>query len=348
MTSIEDIVERLGALPLGTVSRRQVDTLVAERVHLSRGPAGEFSLFMEGALNTFGPLPHYEGISHDDDVVSLPGERRLSVLTINSPDTGSSNRLMAHIAYEVARLLSETPSLSNRSLIRGMDWVLAVLGDSSVTLSTERQSGLLGELLLLKRLMDVAGTRKIEPLAVLERWKGYDNALRDFVARGIAVEVKATGNPTRLHHFGSIEQLDPQDSSEEVYLFSVGVRRDSSAQRTLPDYVIDIQNLLVTPEGVPDEPARSRFRQQLSAYGYESAHERLYRAFAGFRPPHLQAVLFEEKSLDRLRTSSFSAGAPPRMVVRVGYTMDIACEPLGLREAEEVYLRLLQATAVPG
>ena len=132
------------------------------------------------------------------------------------------------------------------------------------------------------------------------RWKGSVNARRDFAATGIAVEVKTTAHTTRLHHFGSISQLEPQDASERVFLLSIGIRHDVSAQKHLPDFFSEIETALVNRDGSPDDEAIQNFRMKLAQVGYEGRHEAFYRQMPGFAPPHLIPTLYSETHLDRL------------------------------------------------
>lgn len=345
LIAIEEVIRRCEALPLAEANTWYTETLIDDRIHLSRGSQGEFVVLIEGDLTSFGTLPLWQGIDHSDSVVSLPSNKHLSVLRISSPDVVHGNRIIAHIAYELVRRISENDGIGNADLVRGVEWILTILGEPAEVLSTERQLGLIGECMLLRRLLTLAHFKSIPLTAALECWKGAAQGLRDFAGSGVAIEAKATSLPTRTHHFGSIEQLDPQNDGEEVFLFSVGLKRDPSAPRKLPEFVHDVVVRLVTPSGEPDEVLRAQFREKLAEYGYDQAKEDYYRACHGFQPPHLPQSLFREAQLERLRKSSLVGGALPGMVVSVSYTLSVTCPPLSAQEAEAAMIQLLGGTS---
>ena len=178
------------------------------------------------------------------------------------------------------------------------------------------------------------------------RWRGPGTSKRDFASHGIAIEVKTTSHGTRLHHFGSIEQLDPQLPGEEVFLFSVGIRQDPSAPMKLPHYIGDVESGLTTLSGAPDEPAVGRFHERLRTYGYNSQLGPIYMSLPGFRPPHLTPAIFRERDLDRLRVTSFKGDHLPGMVVSVGYTLEVQAAELAPADADFVLERLLRSAAL--
>ena len=331
------------SLPPAEGSRWTIETVVPGRLHLSRGPVGEFALFLEGSVETFGELPRLPGVSHSDSVIALPGGQTIAALRIASRDQLYGNRVISHIAYELGRRLESETDVPNDDLMAGIAWVLPLLGEQEAVLSAERQIGLVGECVFLLRLIGAAARLRIPGRVALVRWKGSGTSKRDFAAAGVAVEAKTTSHATRLHHFGSIEQLDAQTPEEEVFLFSLGIRHDASSPKCLPDYVLDVETSLLTRTGEPDSDGIAAFRQKLVRYGYDPIHESLYRAQPGFRPPHLAPTLYREKDLDRVRLTSFRGDALPSMVVNVGYDLEVRGNGLTGEEADAVLERLLMA-----
>jgi hypothetical protein len=197
--------------------------------------------------------------------------------------------------------------------------------------------------MLLRELLRVARLQGFDAQTALNRWLGAAHAKRDFAAVGIAIEVKATGTPTRRHHIADLQQLEPQVIGEEVFLYSVGVRSDPSAPRKLGTFVEDIRQMLVTPKGAVDQEALTKFTRQLESYGYSDADEALYSREPGFLAPHLKPALFRVADLGPLRASSFVGGAPPLTVVGVSYELEIATEPIDETTKETILAQLLSS-----
>lgn len=140
----------------------------------------------------------------------------------------------------------------------------------SQTLSPEAEIGLVGELTLLRSIID-AGV----PLAsAIEAWVGPLDGPRDFELGTGSVEVKATlsaaGFPARI---GSLEQLD--DSVRQP-LFLAGVRlRQSETGQSLPALVAEMRDVAA---GEPE--AVRLLSERLIAAGYFDAHaDRYVRRF---------------------------------------------------------------------
>ena len=341
MKSIEEISATFDALEPSDGYRWQVAALVEGRLYLSRGSGGEYALFLEGARESFGSLPPLAGIDHSPNVIALPGDRQFPALRVASSDPVHGNRVMAHISYELASRLTQDPSVENATLVAQVGWVFPLLGGNEGLLTPEKQRGLVGECLLLRQLLVMARQAELSPSTALERWWGHASARRDFAASNIAIEVKTTGLNTRQHHISTLEQLEPESPSEEVYVYSVGIKTDPTAQKKLPHFVADVEAQLVTHDGREDLEAIGRFRVQLTAYGFDKRHEGYYLAAPGFLKPHLAPELFAEKDLDRLRLTSFVGGSLPSMVASVSYVLDIRADPLPASEAVLVLRRLL-------
>lgn len=346
MKSIEEIAAAFDGLLPATVNHWNVATLVPGRLHISRDSEGKNAVFLEGNLDSFGKLPPVGGLEHSPQVTALPSSRTFSALRLESRDGIYGNRVLSHIAYELSRRLDASEEVSNEELFREVEWVLLLLGAGDAMLSPERQSGLVGECSLLRRLLIVARSLDIAPSTALARWWGHDVARRDFAAQGIAVEVKTTGQNSRQHYVGSIEQLDPQNSGERVYLYSLGIKSDRSSSRKLPHFVADVEAQLITSDGARDESALELFHAQIKAYGYDGARESAYLGGPGYLKPHLPGAFFREKDLERVRYESFVGGSMPGMVRGVSYVLDVTCDPVGEDEAEEIIRSLVVSPSV--
>lgn len=343
MTTVEELVAIFESIPPASGNEWDVKPLVADRLHLSRGPAGEFVIFVEGERETFGLLPKLAGQHHNPSVADAESGRVFPALRLSSPTTPHANRSMAHVAYELARKLEASPGLSNEELFSEIGWVLVLLGAHHGLLSMERQKGLAGECFLLRDLLVQARQQGVGPHVVLQRWWGHDTSKRDFSAQGIAIEVKTTGNDERLHQINDMHQLDPQDPSEKLYLYSIGLKFDPTGPIKLPTAIQNVVDQLVHADGSPHIEARSLFQAQLSRYGYREAHAEYYAASPGFLAPHLTGRLFSEAGLPRLRMSDFVGAELPTGVAQIGYVLRVEAEPLTDEAASYVFAELLKA-----
>ena len=84
-----------------------------------------------------------------------------------------------------ARSIESDPDTDNGTLLAGAYWILSVLGIETSVLSGERQRGLVAELLLLRRLLQLGRDHSIGSQVILDRWWGPVGGKRDFAAVGI-------------------------------------------------------------------------------------------------------------------------------------------------------------------
>jgi len=139
------------------------------------------------------------------------------------------------------------------------------------SLSAESEIGLVGELTLLRVIID-AGV----PLAsAIEAWVGPLDGVRDFDLGTGSIEVKATlsaaGFPAKI---GSLEQLD--DSVRQP-LFLAGARlRQTESGLRLPEFVAEMRDV-----AAGEAEAVRLLSERLIAAGYFDAHaDRYVRRFA--------------------------------------------------------------------
>jgi putative PD-(D/E)XK family protein DUF4420 len=342
--SLEGLVALAEDIPPARAGVWTVSEICAGQLYLTRSEDGSPALFLEGAKESFGNLPQIDAIRHSDDVTVVPGGQKLKALRIVANKGASGGRVIAHIAYEIAWRLAQVPKPGNEDLINDVRWLLALFGERSIPLGQERQKGLVGECLFLRMLLRRAIERKIPAMAVLSCWAGADQAKRDFYARKIAVEAKATSSVTRLHHISSLDQLFPQEPDEEVYLFSVGIRQDPTAPRKLTHFIGDVEALLVDRSGKPNSEAVESFRDQLARVGFNWADCELYERDAGFLAPHLPAAVFRLRDLRTLSLTDFVDQKLPDTVRSVSYSLEVVGSPMTDGELAELCDRLVGAS----
>jgi len=194
------------------------------------------------------------------------------------------------------KLLDELDGNSGNTLIQiFLDRVAAwqdFMSTGQKHLGIESQTGLYGELLFLKSLLDIG----LKDEAV-KNWDGPLRGLQDFHIGFGAVEVKSTVSQDGfIAKIGSLEQLSDSTFSP---IFLVGQKLSTSTGGTpLPILIESIR------EGLKDEPAlRNNFDTRLMRSGYLDAHSSIYD-----RPLHLiDSLMFEvDSSFPKLTPESVS------------------------------------------
>ncbi len=343
VTSIEAIRRTFATLDRPIGNRWHLHALAPKRLHLSVSHEGAPTVFIEGDAASFGRLPTLRGIEHREDAIDVQTGNVFKALRITAPQETYGNEALAIIAYELAGTIEVDPDTDNGALLAGVNWVLKVLGFETSVLSREHQRGLVAELLLLRRLLQLGRDHSVSPQAVLDRWWGPVGGKRDFTSVGISIEVKSTSFNTRTHHIASIDQLDPMSSGEQVYLYSVGIKSEPTVDRKLPTYVADCVSAIAdTPGRAAESAAVHSFYQKLESVGYLHRFRDLYRSEPGVMPnPQLPPKLFRTSDLDRIKLSSFKGNRLPSMVTAVSYEINISASPLGERDADTVLLSLI-------
>ena len=338
--SIEQIESLYSGLPPAVENSWNVFCIEENRFYLSRDEEGRYVSFLIGDRDSFGPVSRAFGIEFSDAVYALPEGVTLTAAKLRARSRTFSRRIMAHVAFELQRRLRERPGVDNRTLLSEVRWILELLGDRDDILTSEQQIGLLGELILLRKLLAISAENSWPARSALDVWCGFDGSKRDFAGNKVAIEVKVTSASTRVHQISSISQLDIH-GPEDVYLFSVGIRADSSAPRKLPDFIADVENLLIDASGNRDHDLVGEFHDGLRLYGYDSASVNIYNSGPGFLNFHLRPALFRECDLDRLRMSSFKEDKLPSMVAGVSYSLAVTSQEVTETEEREILLKLL-------
>jgi hypothetical protein len=187
-------------------------------------------------------------------------------------------------------------------------------GNSGV-LNSEAETGLYGELTLLKQIMDAG----IPPQLCIDLWRGPDGGIHDFSVDEGAIEVKSTVStgafPAKI---GSLEQLD---NTFVHPLFLAGVRLlCGSTGTTLPEFASDLRVIFST-----NLSALNIYDCKLIQAGlFPPFYERYSRRFK-YESTSLYAVDDDFPKLIR--------GTVPPEIMRVNYETDLSlirCESLEL------------------
>lgn len=178
----------------------------------------------------------------------------------------------------------------------------------AVPLSAENEVGLVGELTVLGKMLDVG----MAPETAIKAWSGPLDGLRDFELGFGAIEVKATvASAGLVAKIGSLEQLD-DTNCKPIFLGAVKYALTESGQ-TLPEKISVIRAQLET-----DPITLSEFDDRVLAAGYMPAHSPQYHRRFSLR----EIVILEvDDNFPRLMHGNVMPG-----VISVRYEINL--EPL--------------------
>ncbi|MEJ8811842.1 PD-(D/E)XK motif protein [Variovorax ureilyticus] len=191
--------------------------------------------------------------------------------------TAGSAELFAAMACDVVGALDEAAS-SGEAEAKLLRVFLGRVGawqefmrKGSQTLSPEAEIGLVGELTLLRAIIDAG----VSLAVAIESWVGPLDGVRDFEIGTGSLEVKATlsaaGFPAKI---GSLEQLD-DSVRQPLFLAGARLRQTESGQR-LPEFVAEMRDV-----AAGEAEATRLLSERLIAAGYFDAHaDRYIRRFA--------------------------------------------------------------------
>ena len=337
--NLESLVRVLEGLDAAIGGDRRAHILVPNRLHLSRGSDSEFELFIEGERESFGEQMIGSlfswGNYHD-----LNSSRNLSALVISADNRSGHSRLLAHVAYESERILLENPLIDNESLLLEISPFLSLIVQSQV-MSVPKQMGLTAELILMEQLLYFASEKEIHHSRVLNTWKGYDSADRDYYSNAIAIEVKASGSRNRVHMISSIEQLllSEEPKEERLFVYSIGLSSDTSRGYKLVTQIDNVERIL-------DPALHDDFYDHLASYCGEGYHRDLrdrYNLEPGFTISPSPGLIAIDDNVEILRYTSFVSGTLPRDVDSVNYKARFNDPDFTRSEIETIFVTMLGA-----
>ncbi len=136
----------------------------------------------------------------------------------------------------------------------------------AVPLSAENEVGLVGELTVLEKMLDIG----MAPETAIKAWNGPLDGLRDFELGFGAIEVKTTiASAGLVAKIGSLEQLD-DTNCKPIFLGAVKYALTENGQ-TLPEKIYAIRERLDS-----DPITLSEFDDRVIAAGYLAAHSSQY------------------------------------------------------------------------
>lgn len=237
-----------------------------------------------------------------------PNGDGLTWLALTRGSNGSLELFAAMVA-DLAHAMDNEPGADDKRLLRVFLGRIRAwqefMRKGAQSLSPESEIGLVGELTLLRAIID-AGL----PLATaIESWVGPLDAVRDFEIGTGSLEVKATlsaaGFPAKI---GSLEQL--VDSVRQP-LFVAGARlRQTDTGQSLPELVAEMRDVAA---GEPE--AMRVLGERLIAAGYFDAHADRYVRRLALVDTRVVEV---KEGFPRL-----TRGSVPLGVTRAAYEIDL-------------------------
>lgn len=117
------------------------------------------------------------------------------------------------------------------------------------SLSDEQLIGLLGELILLEQMLLSVDDSPQYFGDVLNMWRGYTPASRDFLIGRTAIEVKTTRLDSSRHYIHGLKQIEPQELpdsqiEENLYIFSIGLSQTENGAYSLSKQAERVLELL--------------------------------------------------------------------------------------------------------
>lgn len=182
---------------------------------------------------------------------TYPGDNGpLLVLTLEDADRAD---LFATVCADaVAAAANAPPDEALPQFLARLDAWRRFLRERRAGLTRNETVGLLGELLLLERLMHADGS-------TLATWTSPDDGLHDFLVRGQALEVKTSLGSTSALRISTLDQLDPSGLRR---LDLVHVRLvETPDGRSLGNVIAAVERAL------PDDGARRAFANALLRRG---------------------------------------------------------------------------------
>lgn len=202
-----------------------------------------------------------------------PDSEGFAWLALTRSENGCTELFAAMVADIVHAMNAEADSDEKRFLRIFLGRIRAwqdFMRKGEKTLSAESEIGLVGELTVLRKIIDAG----VPPIFALESWVGPQDAVQDFEIGTGAIEVKTTISAVGfLAKIGSLEQLD--DSARQP-LFLAGVRlHQGETGQDLTEVVADIRDI-----AAGEAEATRLLNERLIASGYLDAHaDRYIRRF---------------------------------------------------------------------
>jgi hypothetical protein len=287
------------------------------------GTTGLPGILLDVQASSVPPLAEYPA-SRGFEVVPVtrtPGRHGQLWLVLSLTDPTYRNifeTLAADVATAVAGADDEVRGL-RAFLARLRTWqeFMRRYGPDGLTL--QEQTGLFAELLFLGSVL----LPRLSAADAVQAWTGPLDALHDFLAGGVSIEVKATtASPASLFHVSHLAQLDETRVSR-LFVCHYALDAGGTSGMSLPDLVEELRTRLAAE----DHSACDQFDRCLAAAGYLDAQARLYED-RGLRVARRRCFQVAH-GFPRLRAADVPSG-----IAECSYAVELAaCVPFELDDS---------------
>ncbi len=271
MTLTHDLYRRLLTYEVGLSNKNSISTVYS-------GSAGTQLIYARKKDNELRQLYFKAGQADSDDIPSCNGidVKRVRLEEYSREDyyielsqRGKEDGEIFEVIVEDIRKRAENDKTGY--MIPAVfeilqKWKKFFAQEHQLLLTTERQQGLYGELLFLRKAIETFGA------IAVNYWSGCKYETHDFYIKRNAIEVKTTMTkaPYKVR-ISSEYQLDQDDVSKNLFLVFYALRKSESDGETLPEIVENVRRLLI---GQP--LMLQKFSGDLEEYGYFDGLEDKY------------------------------------------------------------------------
>jgi hypothetical protein len=284
MLSYEEIARLLEGLePPPRPDELHVEWLDASRMGVGVDSLGRYALLIVGA--PLAPKIDIVAQAVRDGEWRTPTGSTLKGSVLQLPQGDAFRTATSTIAAELFRCGLETRPCQE-AFAEVEPFVALVL--RRMLLPEEYVLGLIGELLILRELLQTACGRVPPATDPTACWRGWQRQARDFVLPRASIEVKTTGLSVSRHRISGLDQVEPRaidgDQLERLFIASVGLRRSSGGIGHSIAGLADDIILALRRDSTDPNQAEAKFLDRLRQYGPEG--------FEGYRHPEMREQQF--------------------------------------------------------
>lgn len=183
-------------------------------------------------------------------------------------------------------------------------------------ISDEKQTGMVGELLLFRALLDA-----YDEYTIIDWWLGPLAEERDYAFPGFDAEVKTTLSETRTHVIHGAGQLEPSPG-RDLWLLSIQITRAGGDPKgvTLPGLIQEIRDRLTG--------TRDRFLTYLASEGWDDDDLAMYPT--AYVPRTTPAAYLVDEDFPAVTPGRLHASVPHSdLVSDVTYRVDVSSRTSG-------------------